>query len=266
MLGNFHTHTTFDDGKSTPEEIVLEAIDRGFDSLGFSGHGYTYCEQRYCMMDTKGFIREIQRLKDVYGKKLQIYLGSEEDASNPVYRGDYDYIISSSHYFLIDGVCRPIDSNFDYFSRCMEEFHGDGLALAESYYRNFCSFIRMRKPDIIGHFDLITKFEEATPSQYFNNPKYIALANKWATYAAESGSLFEMNTGAITRGFRKTPYPHVELLHTLKKLDAGIILSSDSHHKDTLTYGFEECKQILRDVGFTHVYILWDGEFIKDPI
>ncbi len=38
MLANYHTHTTYCDGKNTPEEIVLCAIEKGFTSIGFSGH------------------------------------------------------------------------------------------------------------------------------------------------------------------------------------------------------------------------------------
>jgi len=41
MLSNYHTHSTFCDGKNTPEEIVLAAIDKGFDVIGLSGHGHT---------------------------------------------------------------------------------------------------------------------------------------------------------------------------------------------------------------------------------
>ena len=37
-LQNLHQHTTFCDGKNTPEEIVLEAIKKGFGAIGFSGH------------------------------------------------------------------------------------------------------------------------------------------------------------------------------------------------------------------------------------
>ena len=37
---NLHTHTTYTDGKNTPEEVVLEALARGFDSVGFSEHSY----------------------------------------------------------------------------------------------------------------------------------------------------------------------------------------------------------------------------------
>lgn len=32
---NLHTHTCFCDGKDTPEELIQEALKRGFDSLGF---------------------------------------------------------------------------------------------------------------------------------------------------------------------------------------------------------------------------------------
>ena len=39
MIQNLHTHTTFCDGKNTPEEMVRAALSLGMDSLGFSGHG-----------------------------------------------------------------------------------------------------------------------------------------------------------------------------------------------------------------------------------
>ena len=41
MLANFHTHTVFSDGKNTPEEVVLGALEKGFRGIGFSDHGYT---------------------------------------------------------------------------------------------------------------------------------------------------------------------------------------------------------------------------------
>ena len=40
MKQNLHTHSIFCDGKDTIEEMTLEAISKGFDILGFSGHGY----------------------------------------------------------------------------------------------------------------------------------------------------------------------------------------------------------------------------------
>ena len=49
MKQNLHTHTVFCDGEDTPEAFVKEAIARGFDSIGFSGHGYAFFDDEYCM-------------------------------------------------------------------------------------------------------------------------------------------------------------------------------------------------------------------------
>ena len=35
---NYHTHTTWCDGKDTPEAVVAAAIDKGFSAIGFSSH------------------------------------------------------------------------------------------------------------------------------------------------------------------------------------------------------------------------------------
>ena len=72
MLANFHTHSSFCDGKNTPEEIVVAAIEKGFTSLGFSGHAYTPFDTRYCMKDTDSYVLEIARLKEKYRKDIQI--------------------------------------------------------------------------------------------------------------------------------------------------------------------------------------------------
>ena len=38
LKANYHTHTSLCDGTASPEEMVLEALRKGFDHLGFSGH------------------------------------------------------------------------------------------------------------------------------------------------------------------------------------------------------------------------------------
>ena len=166
MTGNFHTHTTFCDGRNTPEEIVLAALEKGFSAIGFSGHGYTEFDLRYCMKNTASYIAEINTLKEKYKGQIQIYLGVEEDAFAAVDRNKFDYIIGSSHYCHIDNTYLPIDSNYDYFKKCLEAFHYDIPLLAETYYSNFCTYIKTRKPDVIGHFDLITKFDELDTSLF----------------------------------------------------------------------------------------------------
>jgi histidinol-phosphatase (PHP family) len=261
MKTNFHTHTVFCDGKSTAEEVVQSAVQKGFSAIGFSGHGYAAYDLRCCIKDTEAYIREVQRLKEVYRDQLQVYLGVEEDALSPVDRSRFDYIIGSSHYIYHRGEYYSIDGSYEAFKQCLALFEGDPLRFAETYYSTFCDYIRRRKPDIIGHFDLVTKFDELDTPLFLQNPAYRDLAETYLVEAAKSGSIFEVNTGAIARGLRTAPYPSAELLHVLKKLDAPLILSSDSHHKDTLDFAFEEAKHYLREIGFRQIFTLQQNGF-----
>ena len=266
MLSNLHTHSVFCDGKNTLEEMVISAIEKGFCSLGFSGHAYTDFDLSYCMTDTDGYINEVLRLKEKYKKDIQIYLGTEEDSAYLVDRTKYDYIIGSSHYFNVNNKYLDVDLDYDSFKSALKVFGDDVLLLAENYYSNFCEYINKRKPDIIGHFDLITKFDELDTSLFLSNKEYNKLAEKYITKAAESDSIFEVNTGAISRGYRTSAYPSENLLHILKKNDSKITLSSDSHSADSLDFRFDETKLFLRDIGFKYLYTLFNGKFIKYEI
>ncbi len=258
---NYHIHSTFSDGKNTPEEIVLTAIDEGLVSIGFSDHGFTNYDLRYCMNNQTDYIKEINSLKEKYKGKIQIYLGVEEDAFCPLNREYFDYIIGSCHYIFKDGKYFPIDSNYDYFKNCLSVFNNDYLAFAESYYNSFCNYILFRKPDIIGHFDLVTKYDELDDSLFLQNNQYNKIAEKYIKKAVQSGSIFEVNTGAIARGLRTTPYPYENLLYILRKNNSHITLSSDSHNINTLTFGFEETKKYLKDIGFNKITVLVDNTF-----
>ena len=267
MLTNFHTHSTFCDGNDTPEQMVQTAIEKGFSSLGFSGHAYLDFDQSYCMTDTKGYIAEISRLKEAYKDKIQIYLGIEEDLLYTVpNRNEFDYIIGSSHYAFVNGTPYALDTSNDKFLAALNEFGGDILALAENYYSQFCDYIKQRKPDIIGHFDLLTKYEEKFDYGISTNQKYIKLAKKYIDKAARVGSFFEVNTGAIARGWRTKPYPAEELLFEIKKQGGRLVLNSDCHKKEYLDCHFAEAKKWLKDIGFDGIYYLNHGNWQKNKL
>lgn len=266
MLTNYHTHTTFCDGKNTVEEIVKTAVEKGFDAIGFSGHGYTPYDESYCMKDFDGYAKQVTEAKNKYGDKIQIYLGVEEDCFAPVDRKKLDYIIGSCHYINKGGVYYPIDDGYDAYKKSLEAFNGNILAYAEEYYSAFCDYILKRKPDIIGHFDLITKYDELENSYFSNNPEYDKIAEKYLRIALKSQSIFEVNVGAVTKGYKKFPYPAENLLSIIKKNDGKIILSADCHVADKLDENFAETKKYLKNIGFNSLYVLYDGKFQKTEI
>ena len=266
MITNFHTHTTFCDGKSTAEEVVLSAIEKGFSAIGFSGHGMTSFDSGYCLQDIDGYRAEILRLQAAYRDKIRIFLGAEEDCLEPVDRSKYEYIIGSSHYIPVGEKIWSVDSKREIFQQLLGQFDGDTTRLAEAYYSRFCAYILERKPDIIGHFDLVTKFSQVDAPNLLEDKAYLAVAEKYIREAAKSGCVFEVNTGAIARGLRTTPYPCEQLLHALKALDAPLILSSDSHHADTLDCAFPETKTMLRNIGFRKLMTLTENGFVPYDI
>ena len=61
---------------------------------------------------------------------------------------------------------------------------------------------------------------------------------------------FEINTGAISRGYRTTPYPSKAQLEYIYKNGGKIILCSDAHNTDSLCCGYKEAAALAREVGF----------------
>ncbi|MDO4608371.1 MAG: histidinol-phosphatase HisJ family protein [Clostridia bacterium] len=263
MLSNLHTHTNLCDGNDTPEEMVNQAIEMGFSSLGFSGHAPTPFRMDYCIQDIGVYITEIKRLKEKYKNDIQIYLGIEEDAFAPIDRSRFEYMIGSYHFIKKDGQYYSIDITPDDFAQCVAACGGP-LEFAKEYYKGFCDYILARKPDIIGHFDLITKYEEKYTDYFFTNKDYFEIAKRYINEATKAECMFELNSGAISRGYRTKPYPAENLLYELKKADAKMIVTSDCHNRFRLDCNFEESKKMLKDIGFKHTYVLYNNEFVKE--
>ena len=264
MLTNYHTHTNFCDGKDSAEDVVKVAIEKGFSALGFSGHGFTSFDQSYCMKSISDYVTEVNRLKEKYKGKIQIYLGIEEDSFELVNRKDYDYVLGSSHYVKTHKGILPIDLSHEHFKALLEAFKGNHIELAKAYFESFVDYLLKRKPDIVGHFDLITKYDEKDGLVFLNDTSYNQLAEKYLLQALKCQCIFEVNTGAIARVYRTSPYPALNLLYLMSKNDAKIMINTDCHNKENLDCFVKESKLLLKDVGFEYTYVLYDGEFKKD--
>ena len=73
----------------------------------------------------------------------------------------FDYVIGSVHYVIKDGVYLPVDESRDVFTDNINKYYeGDIFAFCEDYYKLLSSFSEVDNIEIIGHFDLVTKFNE----------------------------------------------------------------------------------------------------------
>ena len=109
IKANYHTHSTFCDGKDSIEELCLSAIEQGFSHLGYSGHSYLENADSYALNDKKvvDYYNEIHRVMDKYADKINIYCGIEQDCfSKPTFL-DFEYKIGSVHNIKRNGEYLP---------------------------------------------------------------------------------------------------------------------------------------------------------------
>lgn len=237
---NFHTHTTFCDGCDTPEELVEEALRLGCAAIGFSGHSFTPFDRSYCMSKekTEEYKAEVRWLKEKYRGKIKIFLGIEQDYFSPCPTENYDYVIGSVHYVKKNGEYLPVDESREIFSvNVMRYYGGDFFAFCEDYYELVADLYVRTHCDIVGHFDLVTKFNEGDALFDTSSPRYCRAADNALSALKDCGAVFEINSGAVARGYRREPYPQRRILEKMQSLGVKTIKNSDCHSKEQLLFG-----------------------------
>ena len=254
---NLHTHTRFADGKHTAEEVVLSAIDAGMDVLGFSEHSFHPHPAVFGMESfeqQESYQCEIERLKKAYADRIKILCGIEQDSFSGVPVDVYDYVIGSVHYLYLNGEYCPVDlSAKDIQDAIQKHFGGDPIAYARAYFEAVARVEEDTQCDIVGHFDLLTKFDERASIFDTSDPRYIKAGLEALDALLEKDIIFEVNTGAMARGYRTTPYPAPIFLRRIAEKRGNVVLSSDAHNKDYLTYSFDKALQILKASGIGSV-------------
>ena len=264
MIQNLHTHTSFCDGKNSPEEMVHAAIRLGMDSLGFSGHAPCPVPGDDAGMkpeDVPAYRAKILRLREQYAGRLEIFLGLEQDYFLFPNQEPWDYIIGSVHYVEKDCRQLPVDYLPEDFSRNVIQFYGgDYYAFAEDYYRMVGDIAERTGCQIVGHFDLVTKFNEGDKLFDTGHPRYVNAAMEALERLRARNVIFEINTGAMSRGYRTEPYPSPALLRAMFDMGIPICVNSDSHSAGTLLYAFPQAIELAWNCGYREQMVLtWQG-------
>ena len=258
VLSNPHTHTTHVDGKSTAREQVERAIELGFVSLGFSEHAAQAQDPDCGMDDTEDYRREILALREEYRGRLRIWLGVERDRLTADTRTDWDYFIGANHYFVGEnGGIVSVDGN----AERLEQFvAGDWDGAIKRYFEEYTAFIEAVKPDIIAHFDLITKRNHIKHWFSETDGVLIEYGKQAMERMIQVCDVLEVNTGGMPRAGRPYPYPTLPLLKYWHDLGGRVIPSSDCHLALQLNAEFDTAVDYMRAAGFTSALRLGTGD------
>ena len=229
--------------------MIEAAIAKGLTRYGLSDHGYADYDLDVCIpLDKRPFYLPVMRaLQDEYAGRIDFKVGLEQDALSGIDEKGYDYKIGSVHY-APDEKGRPwcVENTPEVFLAAVDfAFGGDIYAMLESYWQTESEVVERTDCDIIGHFDICTKFGLFDTQ----HPRYIAAWQKAADALLKTDRPFEINMGPVAKGYLPHPYPDPEIARYLIDRGAQFVLSSDSHRPDNIAYAFGEWEAYYRALG-----------------
>lgn len=257
LKADFHTHTNYCDGNNTPKEMVEAAYKMGLTDYGVSGHAwFPYgWDDGMTEVNFGKYKDELFQLKEEYAGKMNLYVGIELDGLGPIWKAEYS--IGSVHCVKKNGEYILVDNSDAALTDAVNRlWGGDWYALTRDYYEAEAAILERTNCDFIGHFDLITKFNQ--DYKHFDETKdeYLEPALEAMKKLCRAGVPFEMNTGAISRGYRREPYPSSQLLQEFRGMGGKIMINSDSHSSNNICYRFDLAIAQAKACGFEKACIL----------
>ena len=266
-----HAHTQYGDGKNSPEEMVLAAIDLGFSSIGIAEHAWAPYDLDVCIPKSRmqAYRTDLTHLKEKYAGKIEVSCGLEVDFYQLYEKADWDHIVGSVHYVRSEKTEKyyTVDWRPAIFEAGIQDAGGGSAqAFIELYGANVLSLAENYQPTILGHLDVIDKLNRGNR---FFDPTAAWYKTMWETITAaiaKSGCVTEVNTGGMGRGYIDHPYPSSDILRMLHAKNAPVTICSDAHEKEMLDYGFDIALDVLRDVGYKSVKLWRGGKFVDFAI
>lgn len=262
---SLHNHCTLCDGRDTPESMLAAAEAAGITDFGMSCHSFCDFDPEMSIKSEREYIDKINALKAAYSGKTRLYLGAEEDYFAPVgMRAEYDYIIGSVHFVTAGDGLAAADVSADILRETADKFYGgDGYALAEEYYR-LVTLEAKRKPDILGHFDLIKRYGGGIVDLGGKRYRDIALAA--LDECAKTGVIFELNYGGTESGAISSPYPDAFLLERIREKGGRVIVSTDCHDVKNIANGLTDGEKYLAALGYKYVAAMRNSKFADERL
>lgn len=270
---NYHTHTTYCDGRKPVDEVVASAQSMNMLAVGISSHAPLPFDRKWSMNPARlqDYLAEIKTAKA--NSNIEVYAGLEADfipgkASPDNFRKYLDYVIGSVHFVdeFQDGQGWEIDGPYTEFLTGLEKiFHGNMKHAVCRYFELTRQMIDENAPDIVGHVDKI-KMQNKEASQFTEAADWYR-HEIMATLAVirSAGCIVEVNTRGLYQGKTTTPYPSPWIIEEMSKLNIPVTLSSDAHHPDDLINRFSETAGILLQGGIKKLRILSEGKWRDIP-
>lgn len=280
QLSNYHSHCTFCDGRSTPEEFIKFALAHRFRAYGFSSHSPLPFDTSWNMPkeDMPDYLAEINRLKRKYEGRIEIYTALEIDYLDehyhpgiPYFRDlPLDYRIGSVHLLPVANSYAPdafvtIDGSYAGFERALHLHYQDDIkAIVTQYFESSMQMVELGGIDIVGHPDKIYMNASKHPDFNFEADWYQRPFNAYLDLIAEKGLMVEINTKNLVRKGQTFPR-QIDLTRLLER-KIPVMVNSDCHFPDLVNSGRKGGFDLLTTAGYRSTRERINGKWEDIPI
>lgn len=258
---DMHCHTYYSrDSEADPVEILACARERHILGVAFTDH----CETRHYprpsanisgVRDSNAFVRTLPQtpVRVFSGVEMAGYLQNPEVTARVLDSLDADVLLGTQH-----GVFSGDFSQVETFARVdFSAFDTEELyAFLRYYYETILETVTHQKMDILAHFSLPARYVIGKYGLSFDLGLLRPQTDAVLAEIIRRGIALEVNTSGMTlRSSYPSPMPDRPILERYRAMGGRLItLGSDAHDPDRIGIGFCEAWQMLRQIGFTHLY------------
>lgn len=257
--GQFCSHAA-----DTLEEIIQLYIEKQFSWVGITEHTPAISEDLLypeeiaagltpeLLLDRFGeYMLECRRLQNKYRNEIQIfaameietYSGYEQFVPYLIHRFQPDYIIGSVHFVN--------DMPFDYSPSKYDSTVGSVEGRDKLYCLYFdqqYEMIKLLKPSVIGHFDLIRIFDDGYKNRLLK-PEIVQRIKRNLMLIKNLDLIMDFNLRSMAKGADE-PYISESILKMVYELEIAVVPGDDSHGLNSVGDFLVEGIEILTNLGF----------------
>ena len=265
IRASYHTHSHYCDGQGQIAEVIEAAIDAGLSEVGISSHAPLPFATDWTMPPESlaHYVDEVHQLQEGYGDRINVLLGAEIDfipgaefvtyQERAIFPLGFDYFVGSVHFLGRQNPPRSFDGTEQEFREILnEEYEGDIAAMVIDYYHRMSQVPSIPGVKIVGHLDLIKRWNAAHTYFTGEEPWYVAAVEEVLYAISASSRIVELNTAGWRKGLGE-PYPSRSILARCRDLGIPVTVNSDAHTPDDVVAGFDQARALLAEIGIVPV-------------
>lgn len=262
-MHDYHVHSSFSgDCSFSMEEMVLRAIGKHMEAIAFTDHiDYDYGDYKYQDLfnfKPEEYLSELNRIKNVYGDKIDILSGVEMGMQPHLVSTiedlfpfkEFDFTIMSMHTSkrkdLHEGEFFKAKSSVQAYLDYYEE-----LLYCVEHFDNYHA---------LGHINLIDRYSKFL-AEDVPFSKYSDILAAIFKKLIANGKGIEINTSGFRYGMGSF-LPNLDILKLYKDLGGEIIVfGSDAHTPDDLASNYSTVMDALDYLNFKYISTFKDSNF-----